>query len=195
MGGGGGPGRSEPPETLQSCLDASLAAALSRKQAILAGQASCVSSLSSLAGLRCTTDLVPPVTSISSVTFYQYAGRYCTAVPTPIQGNGRRGEESDAQFQHRLSDSHARCEHDIATSLTADNRSKCVEDLREGDGYYWPKFLLHAGPGGDFGWEVGADHDQGFEKFCAQETTKALLASNSQKVQDDIECRRRFTGH
>jgi hypothetical protein len=143
---------------------------------------------------QCTA-MIQSMTSISNGDFVLYSGRYCTAEPTPNPGGRGRAEETDAHFQQRLHDWRLTCVRDIATSLTADKRSRCAEDLRRGSGDYWDKFLIYAGSLGTFGWDVGTNHDQGYEAACTQQTNQMLLDSNKKKVQDDIDCKRRFGAH
>jgi hypothetical protein len=112
--------------------------------------------------------------------------RYCTARP---RYNDRESEDTNNRRQAAW---YVGCQHDIATAETADQRGKCVENLRDGNGDYWGKFIIHAGKLGDFGWDIGNNQDQGFDKACAQQTVKLLIESNNRKVAEDAECRRKY---
>jgi hypothetical protein len=186
---GGGRDR-EPPDTLQGCLNASAAAANMRAQAIRAGQSTCVNSLTTFANEQCA-GLVTPTRAIdvNESVFIRWSSDFCEQRPR------RNARESDDNYDRRVNAWHSGCMNTIAASLTAVDLGRCVDQLRGGSGSYWDKFIIHAGSLGSFGWDVGANHDQGFEAACAQQTTRQLIESNNKKVQDDIECRRRFGGH
>lgn len=142
-GGGGGGGCTG---DLQCCLKKSQQAANRRNDAIMQGQKTCMISLGNWANSECT-GLVTPITwtEIDDNTFNGYRDRYCTARPRP---NNR---ESPDQYQSRYDQWRRTCQHDIANSLNADERSRCVDDLRSGSGDWWHKFVIHAGSLGSFG--------------------------------------------
>jgi hypothetical protein len=171
---------------LESCLKASRDAANRRNQAILEGERNCTATLGGFANQECT-GLITAIawTNIDTNTFNAYSGRYCTARP---RLNARESEE---HYQSRYDEWHRACQDDIAVSMTADERSRCVEDLRRGSGDFWNKFIIHAGPLGSFGWDIGNNQDQGFEAACKQQTTQLLLESNKKKTDDDVRCRQK----
>jgi len=88
----------------------------------------------------------------------------------------------------------AECQRSIATGLTADNRSRCKDDLQRGHGDFWDKLVINAGPLGSWGWDVGTNKDQGFEAACTQQVNQRLLESNKKKVDADISCHEKY-GH
>jgi hypothetical protein len=186
---GGGGGRDLPCNNLQCCLSASQDAANRRTQAILQGQRSCVASLGSFANQVCT-GLVTSIawTNIDTNTFNRYSSDFCERPPR------RSARESEDHYWRRYDEWHRGCQQSIAASLTARDRSRCLEDLRRGSGDFWNKFIIHAGPLGSFGWDIGNNQDQGFEAACNQQTNQLLLDSNKKKTEDDISCQQKYGG-
>jgi len=115
-----------------------------------------------------------------------YSGRYCTAPPR------RNAHESDDWYQQRRANWYHGCQRDIATALTADNRSRCKDDLQRGHGDFWDKFIIYAGTLGPIGWDIGSNQNQGYEAACNQQATQLLLQSNKKKTEDDISCHQRY---
>src|SRR5207247_6873545 len=92
----------------------------------------------------------------------------------------------DAVNESRQNAWHTGCVRDIASRLSADRRSGCVDDLEKGaGGEWWNKVQVSAGPAGTWGWDLGRNRDQGFEAACDAQTQAAILRSNQQKSDDD----------
>src|SRR5262249_55567608 len=174
---------------LGCCLKKSEDAANMRRQAIIQGQSRCMADFGTFATYQCTGAVTPlSANNIGVPEIGAYYRRYCTARPRP------HAHESDDSFQVRYTLWLAECQRSIATGLTADNRSRCKDDLQRGHGDFWDKLVINAGPLGSWGWDVGTNKDQGFEAACTQQVNLRLLESNKKKVDADISCHEKY-GH